>query len=648
MNLQKIQTKIFKKKIQNIKHLFHRLSNKEIKKFNPNLSCRNSFQKSRQNKFFTIDQTNIDKLKIKNSSSSLFQSNDVDLVRSLNFDHIEQINDDSILRYNLMNSLQKYPKEEEEDKTKDLFQEKFQNNESGYMQLPKLEKLKSVNRYKSYELIHDHKRKIQNEKTEQYQKELINRLKELREKANKKKTEKNNMFEKLKKIREELDDIDFENRLSSKKYKKQLADIIGNKSDIQKEEIINHKYQDGLQAMKKNFIKSKIIMETSKLNKSSICFKDIKDNSIINNINNQILSSRNNKNNELKNKFKDNYNNINKLFSNINKKSTKNIYKLNLKKGINNQSLTTFQMEILKSKKKRELEDFQNSQIHKENFLKLTIKYLQFKISKLNKELESGKKEEKEIINKLMLFYKEILYKAKKVKKDGLVWIIKAIWYLGENVPMSFLPPFLDFDSIEYLFKLAHKQLEIEYFTKKVHEMKLSLKKDISDKYKNDFIRLKIKYKSKKENNNSLLLDKSKFYINMKKANNESISEEKKNVYLDLVKEFEEKNRQFELMNLPEINRINSVKEHLQKIKDDIIKLKQNEIKRISKCFIENNYEEIYHTNIETVLSALIGTDTKDTEMNKYHILKKNHMLKLKKIRFFDHEHVRKILSIKE
>ena len=54
------------------------------------------------------------------------------------------------------------------------------------------------------------------------------------------------------------------------------------------------------------------------------------------------------------------------------------------------------------------------------------------------------------------------------------------------------MPLFLDFDSIEYLFKLAHKQLGIEYFTKKINDMKLSLKKDISNKYKNDFIKLNI------------------------------------------------------------------------------------------------------------------------------------------------------------
>ena len=176
--------------------------------------------------------------------------------------------------------------------------------------------------------------------------------------------------------------------------------------------------------------------------------------------------------------------------------------------------------------------------------------------------------------------------------------------------------------------------------------MKLNLKKDISIKYKDDIKKLNISNKVENENNNKYSsFDKRKLYSNMKKENNVLANENKKDVYRDLVKEFEEKNLQFEIMNLPEVNRINSVKKHVEKIRDDIIQLKKNEIKRISKCFIENNYEEKYHTNIETVLSALIGTDAKDTEMNKYNTHKKNYIAKLKKIRFFDHEHIRKILS---
>ena len=256
-----------------------------------------------------------------------------------------------------------------------------------------------------------------------------------------------------------------------------------------------------------------------------------------------------------------------------------------------------------------------------------------------------SRKEEKDIVSKLMLFYKEILFKGKVVKNDGLVWIIKAIWYLGENVPMQFMPQFLDFESIDYLFQLAHKQLEIEYFSKKVREMKLALKKDIWVRYKDDIKKLNISNEIENENNNDHL-DTKKLLFNMKKQQTkELVNENKKDIYRDLVKEFEEKNLQFEITNLPEINKINNVKKHVEKIKNDIIRLKQNEIKRISKCFIENNYEEKYHTNIETVLSALIGTDAKDTELNKYNTLKKNFIAKLKKIRFFDHEHIRKILS---
>ena len=50
-----------------------------------------------------------------------------------------------------------------------------------------------------------------------------------------------------------------------------------------------------------------------------------------------------------------------------------------------------------------------------------------------------------------MTHYETLLYKGDEVRNEGLVWIIKAIWNLGENVPMSFIPPFLDFQSIEFL-----------------------------------------------------------------------------------------------------------------------------------------------------------------------------------------------------
>ena len=651
MNFRKTnyKLKILKDTKKDIKYSTQHIINKDAKRLVPNLSCRNYFKKSPQNPLFikTLNQFNLEKTKLKNSSSALFQSNDVDFVRNLNFDYLGQINENIMLRENLINSLHNNSNEEEEEKTEeDLLKENLSKNkneaEKEQIQLPKLNTntIKTLNKYKSYELIQSHKRKIKNEISEQLQKELINKLKNLRGEVNLKKTEKNEIFKKIKNIEKELDEIDLENYFSKEKYKRQIDDIVKKTMEDRKEEVIKNKAHAKLEAKKKKFIKAGNFMEIfgkGKVDNPS----PINNNKDSNNINNNTpsKSSRTNLKNEAEKPIIETHNLINNFENN-------NFTDKNARKSLNKKSLEIFKINLLQTQRKKEFENFQNSQKEKVLNLKLDLKNLENALNKIDKDLETSRKEEKEIISKLMLFYKELLFKGKSLKKDGLVWIIKAIWYLGENVPMSFMPQFLDFESIDYLFKLAHKQLEIEYFSKKIREMKLNLKKDISIKYKDDIKKLNISNKVENENNNKYSsFDKRKLYSNMKKENNVLANENKKDVYRDLVKEFEEKNLQFEIMNLPEVNRINSVKKHVEKIRDDIIQLKKNEIKRISKCFIENNYEEKYHTNIETVLSALIGTDAKDTEMNKYNTHKKNYIAKLKKIRFFDHEHIRKILS---
>lgn len=652
MNFRKTnyKLKILKDTKKDIKYSTQHIINKDAKRLVPNLSCRNYFKKSPQNPLFikTLNQFNLEKTKLKNSSSALFQSNDVDFVRNLNFDYLGQINENIMLRENLINSLHNNSNEEEEEKTEeDLLKENLSKNkneaEKEQIQLPKLNTntIKTLNKYKSYELIQSHKRKIKNEISEQLQKELINKLKNLRGEVNLKKTEKNEIFKKIKNIEKELDEIDLENYFSKEKYKRQIDDIVKKTMEERKEEVIKNKAHAKLEAKKKKFIKSGNFMEIfgkGKVDNPSPINNNNKDSNNINN-NTPSKSSRTNLKNEAEKPIIETHNLINNFENN-------NFTDKNARKSLNKKSLEIFKINLLQTQRKKEFENFQNSQKEKVLNLKLDLKNLENVLNKIDKDLETSRKEEKEIISKLMLFYKELLFKGKSLKKDGLVWIIKAIWYLGENVPMSFMPQFLDFESIDYLFKLAHKQLEIEYFSKKIREMKLNLKKDISIKYKDDIKKLNISNKVENENNNKYSsFDKRKLYSNMKKENNVLANENKKDVYRDLVKEFEEKNLQFEIMNLPEVNRINSVKKHVEKIRDDIIQLKKNEIKRISKCFIENNYEEKYHTNIETVLSALIGTDAKDTEMNKYNTHKKNYIAKLKKIRFFDHEHIRKILS---
>ena len=122
-----MQIKHFKKKIKEIKNITHYLSNHGIDKVVSNISCRNKFNKSRQKKFFsrTMGYFNIDKFKLKNSTSSLFQSNDIDLVHNLNIDNIGQMNDDSIIKDNLINSLEKKTKGKEDQEIGDYLNEKM-------------------------------------------------------------------------------------------------------------------------------------------------------------------------------------------------------------------------------------------------------------------------------------------------------------------------------------------------------------------------------------------------------------------------------------------------------------------------------------------------------------------------------------------
>jgi hypothetical protein len=279
--------------------------------------------------------------------------------------------------------------------------------------------------------------------------------------------------------------------------------------------------------------------------------------------------------------------------------------------------------------------------------LKKEWKKLDNILNKIDLDLEENKKKEKKIVDRLMTYYKEILFKGKNVKKDGLVWIIKAIWNLGENVPMPFMPEFLDFDSIDYLFKLANKQIEIENCNKKIKEVKLKLKNQLGNKY--DYIKLKTNTNNKStdfnESSNIPSMIKAKTYFKMKKESEMLENENKKDLYKELIKEFKGKDLQFEIIKMPEVDYIKEIKKRILQIENEILELKKKEIRRIYKCFIEFDYENKYHANVETVLSALIGLDAKDTELNKYNVVKKEYISSLRKIRFFDHEHIRKILS---
>ena len=615
------------------------IGNHESKKIAASYSSINFYPKHKKNPLFLRTMNHIDinkikdrkennlhlkKIKLKKSSSTIFQNNDVDFVRSLNFDSLKKFNDNIQLRENLINSVNMNVKINDE---RTLSDEKVETEE---VQLPKLNKLSS---YKSYELIQTQNKKIKNEISEQLQKELTNKLKSIRADCQNKKLDKEEIFMKIKKINEQLEDIDAENYYYNEQYKQKINSISkkGRESPLRKKEI---RFKLNLEKKKKRHNGS--LMDIFKYNKK----KENNDSNLIQNNNNSNILNISNINNESPSQNGKKIINMKKLGRSA---SIKENLKNKEEKGLDH-----FVLNMMQSQRKKEYENVKKHQYDKIHILKEEWKELSKIVNEIDVEIEANKKKEKAIVSRLMTFYKELLFKGKNVKKDGLVWIIKAIWNLGENVPMSFMPEFLDIDSIEYLFKLAHKQLEIENCNKKIKEIKLKLKKEIGDK-NNSLIKKSINANSNQNNNynesnNMSSTVKSKL-LNMKNESETIDNEEQKDAYKDIIRELSKEDLKFDIIKRPEVSYIDKIRKHIEQIEHDIIDLKKNEINRIYRCFIEYDYENRYHTNIETVLSALIGIDAKDTEMNHFNIEKKNYISTIRKIRFFDHEHTRKVLS---
>ena len=88
--------------------------------------------------------------------------------------------------------------------------------------------------------------------------------------------------------------------------------------------------------------------------------------------------------------------------------------------------------------------------------LKKENKRNEIKIKTIQTEIfvKEGYEELKKIKSKLLAHYHKILMEGKDTRSEGLSWLIKAIWGLGSKVILSYLPNFMDEQSISYLFEV--------------------------------------------------------------------------------------------------------------------------------------------------------------------------------------------------
>ena len=287
------------------------------------------------------------------------------------------------------------------------------------------------------------------------------------------------------------------------------------------------------------------------------------------------------------------------------------------------------------------------------------IEQINKELKKIREELSNLKEKENTSAQKLMRHYESLLYQGRDTRNDGLIWIIKSMWKLGKNVPMQYIPKFLDFHAIEFLFKLANKSIELENSKNLLNKNKKDLTLKIHKLYfinndhntdSNNFTKKQFGGKSKRTSllfktnliKKNSILKRSVSQTNIIKTYiHSSVDDEQrdqeKNTFKEILKFYEKRNNNYEIEKMEGMGRVEDLQNKIKIIENEIVELKNKEIMRIFKQFVENDYQHRYHVTIDVVLAALLGEHMKNIEVNKFAKFKKEYLENLKNIRFYEY-----------
>ena len=155
------------------------------------------------------------------------------------------------------------------------------------------------------------------------------------------------------------------------------------------------------------------------------------------------------------------------------KKPKRNSLPFLLKKGLNTDRNHDKKIRIdsMLLKHKEEMKSKKNLAVLKINQLNEQKKEISEKIKICENDLKEFKEERDKIKKELLLHYHKLLSEGKDTRKAGLSWIINAIWNLKSNVLLSYLPKFLDEESISFLFSYSLKKMKMNYIYKEIKDL---------------------------------------------------------------------------------------------------------------------------------------------------------------------------------
>jgi hypothetical protein len=290
-----------------------------------------------------------------------------------------------------------------------------------------------------------------------------------------------------------------------------------------------------------------------------------------------------------------------------------------------------------------------NRENKKQNFIEIKEKNKE-QIKKLEEDKNKVKQEIiniKKIIQKKKMelndFYHLNLFEGLDFRNGGLINIIKNIWNLGLNVDISYMPSYLDRESIDYLFVKAKETIEINklrnfivqtnsnYFNNLKESVKINYKKDNNEDDDENTI-FKTLVTNNLINHNAILdlYPKTKAFIlqyeSVKLKNEEKIQ------FNNVHTVFKKKLTKDALNGYKNIEKL---KEILKEMENNLREEEKKEIYRISYNFANFEYEKKYNVGIETYMAAICGDEKKDESILVYTKLVKENRDNIKKIKFY-------------
>ena len=299
---------------------------------------------------------------------------------------------------------------------------------------------------------------------------------------------------------------------------------------------------------------------------------------------------------------------------------------------------------------------FQNIIALKKESIEENISRTKDLLKDLQEQKEKLKLESKEIKSKinenkkhLIKLYHISLYEGLDFRYEGLSNVIRAIWNMGEDVDIKYMPSYLDKLLINFLFDHAKQYMEIINLREQIEISHEKFLKALNDwKNCNDY-----HFRSIENSSNSSVSDVNLFQTKLN-SNKGKYPKSRKfmknyyNKYSHLIdnKEINELNEYKRSMSnktislppkfLEENKNIEKGKYILQSLKKKMKEFERKEIRRLCREFSINNYGKIYQVCPYIIVSAICGEENKEEGMMFYNQTEKEIIEGKKVIRFFE------------